>query len=134
MPNGLDGAEAVIEGLIAAAFPTTPLAWANVPFTAPTDAAWLRTTVQWGQGARASKPPPARQTVIGLVQVEVYTPQALGAGAARRLADQVRAVWNSQEVEGVRFGVPSGARETPPETPWYRRLVTTPVSVDELLG
>lgn len=131
MANGLDAAEATIEHLLLAAFPTTPIAWPNVPFTPPTGNPWLRSTVQWGYGALSTKP--GRQTIIGISQVEVYIPQAQGAGKARRIGDQIRAVFNSKDIDGVRFGVPSGPQQTQEEAPWYRRLVTTPFSVDELV-
>lgn len=131
MATGLDLAEAVIESMLTAAFPAVAISFANIPFTPPESTAWLRATIEWGTGALSTKP--GRQTVVGIVQVEVYTPIAQGGGACRRLSDQVRAVYNSKEEDGVRFRVPSGPRQTREDTPWYRRLVVVPFSVDELV-
>jgi hypothetical protein len=131
MPSALDGATRALETRLAAAFPTTPIAWPNVEFAAPVGLLWLRPWVLWAAGALHTMYPERLNVVPGLYQVSIYSPQSLGAGVALTLADQVRTLFRRAVFGGVRCDVPSGPVVLPEEPPWYGVSVSIPFHVVE---
>ena len=131
MASNISDANAVISGLLESAFPSTPIAFPDTPFIAPSSAQWLRLSIVWGDGDLATMGATNRNTIVGVVQVEVYTPPSQGDGANTRLADQVRDVYNRLESSGVRFNVPSAPIHDNTETAWCRRLIRVPFTFDE---
>ena len=90
MPSTLDAAVRALETRLAAAFPTTPIAWPNVEFSAPPGACYLQPWVLWGAGNLFTMAPAKSNRVLGIYQVNVYSPLAVGAGPALDLSDLVR--------------------------------------------
>lgn len=131
MPSALDSAVRALETRLVAAFPTTPIAWPNVEFQAPTGACYLRPWVLWGTGTLFTMGPTRSNRVIGLYQVNIYSPLALGAGVATTLGDQVRDVYNRVDLGLVRCDAPSGPVALEVEPPWYGLAISIPFAVVE---
>ena len=133
MASDLDSAVATIETTLEGAFPALPIAFANAPFKPPSTGNWLDCTVIWGDTFVTTMAPTNRNTAVGVVMVGVQTPLSIGAGAAYRLADTVRDLYNRKEIAGVRFGAASGPRRGPLDSLWHRVVVSVPFTVDELV-
>lgn len=133
MASALMDAQAAIWTRLAAAVPTLAIAYPGTPFTTPVAAPWVRASLVWGDGALSTMGATNRNTIIGLVQLEVYTPAAQGDGANTVLADTLRDVWNRVEAGGVRYMVPSGPRPAQLDSVWFRSLLRIPFSWDELV-
>jgi hypothetical protein len=131
VPTTTQQATAALEMRLAAAFPTTPIAWPNVEFVAPAGLLWLRPWVLWAAGALHTMYPERLNLVPGLYQVSIYSPQSQGAGVALTLADQVRTLFTRAVFGGVRCDAASGPVTLPEEPPWYGVAVTIPFYVVE---
>lgn len=134
MPSALDAAVRALETRLAQAFPTTPIAWPNVEFTAPAGTLWLRPWVLWGLGELLTMRADQMNRVLGLYQVTVFSPLGRGAGPAVALGDQVRDVYNRASFAQVRVRAPSGPVALPVEPPWYSVAVSVPFYVLEPFG
>jgi hypothetical protein len=131
MPSALDGATRALETRLATAFPTTPIAWPNVEFAAPQGALWLQPWVLWGAGQLRSMRPEGLNVTLGIYQVSIYSPLAVGAQPALALADQVRTLYTRAAFGGVRCDVCAGPVTLQGEPPWYAVAVSIPFSVEE---
>ena len=127
--------KATIEQSLVTALPTVPTDFRNVPFTPPAGQAWLRVWVLWGASQRRTMQPTKTNMLLGLVQVDIFTPQSIGEGVGMRLADQVRAVYNRRELSSVRFDVPSGPipleQETINQQIWERSSIRCNFNAEE---
>lgn len=132
MPSALDAATRALETRLADAFPTTPIAWPNVEFEAPPGVLHMRSWTLWGSGQLLSMRPEGLNRTMGIYQVSIYSPLALGAKPALTLADQVRTLFTREAFGGVRCDVPSGPVTLPEEPPWYAVAISIPFSVEEL--
>jgi len=106
--------------------------WANTPDDPPTDGSvWVEPSILWGQGDLRTKD--GRNTIVGVLNVNVFAPAGTGTGTLFDTADDVRDIYNRVEVSGVRFGIPSGPRLVPvkPEARWVQANVSIPFTVDE---
>lgn len=84
----------------------TPVAYDDVAFSIPSDAAWLRLTIQHGMGYQASVGSPGSNQFRreGLVTVQIFTPEGGGAIAAYELADAVTPIFQRLgRVDGIAF-------------------------------
>lgn len=132
MPSALDAATRALETRLSAAFPTTPIAWPNVEFTAQPGQAYLQPWVLWGAGQLFTMGPSHSNRVVGVYQVNVWVPMAKGAGLSLDMSDLVRTTFNRVEVNGVRCDAPSGPAPLEEEPPWYGVAVSIPFSVEEV--
>lgn len=128
-------ASSVLLGRFAAAFPTTPTWWPNTDFRAddfPTDGLWVQIRLRWGAGEAVTMAPDKVNTVHGVLQVWIYTPQNTGDGEALRFAEQVRQVYTRVQIGGVRCGIASGYQASEEYAmSWYAGQVTVPYEIDE---
>jgi hypothetical protein len=131
MPSTLDAAVRALETRLMAAFPDTPIAWPNVEFSAPPGACYLRPWVLWGAADLFTMAPSKSNRVLGIYQVNVYSPLAVGAGPALDLSDQVRSAYNRAVFNGVRCDAPGGPATLDEEPPWYGLAISIPFAVVE---
>jgi len=133
MASALDTARVTIESRIKtlwAADENTTIIWPNDPKDPPASGTWIEPAIVWGDGFLSTKD--GRQTITGVVSINVFGQAGNGFGPVTQSADSVRDMVNSVEVSGVRFGVPSGPRRIPnPESKWVQANVRVPFSVDE---
>ena len=131
MPSTLDAAVRALESRLAAAFPSTPIAWPNVEFAAPPGQCYLQPWVLWGAGNLFTMAPAKSNRVLGIYQVNVYSPLEVGAGQALDLSDLVRTTYNRAVFNSVRCDAPSGPTQIEVEQSWYGLAVSIPFAVIE---
>lgn len=131
MGSSLDGATRALETRLAQAFPTTPIAWPNVEFAAPVGQLWMRPWTLWGTGSLFTMRPEGMNAVVGIYQVSIFSPLALGAALALTCGDQVRDLFNRQMLDMVECNASSGPVTLPEEPPWYGVAVSVPFVVHE---
>ena len=131
MPSALDSAVRALETCLAAAFPTTPIAWPNVEFTAQPGKAYLQPWVLWGAGNLFTMWPSKSNRVVGVYQVSVWVPLGRGAGQSLDMSDLVRTTFNRVVLGTVRCDAPSGPTPLEVEPPWYGAAVSIPFAVVE---
>lgn len=88
-----------IEGLIATTFPTTAIAWQNVPFTPP-NALWIRPVIGYGDEAPVAM---RRDSMVGVVVVEVFAPMGKGAKLALETIETIKTAFYRKRVGNIRF-------------------------------
>lgn len=113
----------------------TPVAWPNVVSTPPEAGPWVRFDIVWGDAEATTMGPAGkmRNTIPGVVFVNVFAAPGKGRGVLNDTADDVRDVFNRLEVSGVRFNVPSGPEPVRGDPEWEQAVVRIPFSVDELV-
>lgn len=113
----------------------TPVAWPNVSFTPPEEGPWVRLDIVWGDAEPSTMGQSGgkRNTIPGVVFVNVFAPIGKGRGAINAEADAARNVFNRFEVSGVRFNVPSGPEPVRGDPEWEQVVIRVPFSVDELI-
>lgn len=122
-------ARVTIETQIAAAFPTTSIAWPNIPFTAP-DGQWLKVDFLWGNGTITTKGASGLNFVTGVLQLAVFEPKDLGDGSLDTLAETARALFNRVRITDIWFGAASGPVRLYEES-WRSLVVSIPFRVIE---
>lgn len=120
---------ATIETAIAAAFPTTPTAWPNVPFTAPAGQ-WLKVDFLWGNGTITTKSPNGLNFITGVLQLAVFERKDGGDGSLDALAESARAAFNRVQLTDIWFGAASGPVRLFEES-WRSLVVSCPFRVLE---
>jgi len=111
-----------------------PIAWDNVPFEPPADAeSFIEPVILWGEGGLSTKN--GRNTIVGVLNINVYVVAGKGYGPMYTIADEIRDIYNRVEVAGVRFGVPSPARSvvSGSDSRWVQGNISIPFTVDEVL-
>jgi hypothetical protein len=135
MPTTPDAATSAIETRLQAAFPQTPILCANRPFTPPLGQPWLKCSIVWGRSLELTMRPTQSNLDIAVLFVDVYVPQSEGAGRQRRLAEQVRALFNRATFADVRCEAASGLvahREDKVNTgAWWVATVKVPFTIVE---
>src|SRR4051812_3390998 len=79
----------------------TPIAWPNYGFIAPTDEPWLSVAIAWGDGVAVTMAPTNRNTITGVLFINCYCVEDEGQGDMLLLADQVRDLFNREEISGI---------------------------------
>jgi hypothetical protein len=112
---------------------TTVVAWPNVAFTPPTDAAWVRFLIQDIDAAQVSYGDPLnnndRYRHIGRVVIQVFTLKGQGDKEARELADTAAGIFRkwSDAGSGVLFRLAPFVRDIPIDEPkWFQINVECP--------
>ena len=144
MSSALNTARSTIEALFLSGITatTTKIAWPNVPYEPPADASsFLEPTVLFGESFLGTKG--GRNTIFGVLSVNIYGIAGLGMGPIESIADAVRNIFNRVEANGIRYGVPSGPKQVPvvtslrfrsrPDAKWVQMNITIPFSVDEIV-
>lgn len=87
-----------------------PLVFNNVPFDASNVDTYIQCVISFGasqyltQGSSTN----ATNLVVGLITINIYTDQGLGAGANFAIGKKVRDLYNRITVSDVRFDPPVG--------------------------
>lgn len=128
-----DAAADAIETAIGIAWgTTTPVAWANVPFTPPTTGSWLKVDLIWGNGFVITKD--GRNVVIGVLQLGIFGPKDGGDGALSALAETARAIFNRKRLANPNADVVFDAMSGPHaafEESWRSLILSAPFQVYE---
>lgn len=135
-----DAAADAIETAVATAWgATTPISWANVPFTTPDTGSWLKVDFIWGGNSVLTKTVPSVggiNSVVGIVQLAVFGPKDQGDGALSALAETARAIFNRKRLASPNDDVMFGAVSAPValfEESWRSLVVSAPFRVYEVV-
>lgn len=75
---------------------TTPIAFENVPFTAPEDGLYVALDIIAGEGIQQDINSNPRHRYVGIIQVRVNVPAHQGSATARTYADTIAGFFRSQ--------------------------------------
>lgn len=112
----------------------TVISWPDVQFTPPSNAAWLKVSILFGDsfptticgnGSGLNKN-------VGSIQLQVYVPKGRGTGAQLdTLAGTMRGIFSRFSGSGLLCGASRDAND--PVTPgaWLTKTITTPFEVQE---
>lgn len=122
MSSTFNDVRAVIEGRIAtemAASPEIQVSYANVPFTPPDAANWIKVQLQFNDNEYFTLRGPTsgfnRQT--GILLVDIFTPVGVGTGANYTIAERVKDLFDRVTVSNVSFDAASGPSAVQPASP-----------------
>jgi hypothetical protein len=109
----LNTIRATIEGRLAtelAAGPVIPVVFHNQPYSPTPNSSWVQCLLSFGvnnyltMGGTTG----SNNSVIGVVVINIFTPQGAGPGANLVIGKRVRNLYNRNIVSGVIFDPPTG--------------------------
>jgi hypothetical protein len=109
----LNSVRATIESRLAtelASVPAIPVVFHNMDYEPAVDASWVQCLVSFGQNEYLSQglTTDSRNRVVGLLLLNIFTPQGNGPGANYVIAKRVRDLYNRVIVSGVYFDAANG--------------------------
>ena len=109
----LNTVRATIEGMLAtelAAGPVIPVVFHNQPYSPTPNSSWVQCLLSFGvnnyltMGGTTG----SNNSVLGVVVINIFTPQGAGPGANLVIGKRVRNLYNRNIVSGVIFDPPTG--------------------------
>ena len=129
MASTLDTHRATIEARIKSNWTETDIAWPNEQYTPDSDP-YIQPTILWGGSGVTTKN--GRNTVTGILHINIFVSRETGTGALYGYADTIRDLFNRDEVSSVRFETPSGPTFVDaPDRAWLQAAVVCPFTVEE---
>lgn len=104
------------------------IAWPDRPFTPPNNAKWLRVDWLWGNGFIEHKGAASGNTIVGVLQLTIFTPKDTGEGARLTLVDTMRSAVNRKTIGDICFSAPSGPTFTT-EPKWRGAIISAPFTI-----
>jgi hypothetical protein len=109
----LNSVRSTIEGRLAtelAGSPVIPVVFHNMDYEPDVDSSWVQCLVSYGQNEYLSQglTLDSRNRVVGLLLLNIFTPQGKGPGANYVIAKRVRDLYNRVIVSGVYFDAANG--------------------------
>jgi hypothetical protein len=136
MASNVSSAAQVIEARLSTQWgATTPILWENATDEPPdVSDGWIRPTILWGDSFLITKN--GRNTIVGVLSINVYTPKNAGMGVSDGYVDDLRDAFNRLKLAGadetIRFGIPTaGQAVTDPSEGWMVKNVSCPFEIDE---
>lgn len=122
MTSTYNDIRAIIEGKIAAEMenaPPYPVAYQNVPFTAPNNLPWVEVFVTFGDNSYATlvEPSPGFNRHNGLVLINIFSPIGVGSGDNYEIGERLKDVFDRQTFSGIIFDAASGPSQVLPAEP-----------------
>jgi hypothetical protein len=106
---------------------TTPIAYENVSFNPPSNSPWIRLFIINGDSGYNTL---NSFRYVGVVTIQVFTPQNGGTNTARKYADTISAIFRGKEFDGLIFRA-STVKSVGISDGWYQVNVTIPFWRDE---
>ena len=136
----LNSIRATIEGRLAtemAKTPPTPVVFHNMPYEPTPNSSWVQCLTSFGAGEYLGQglTTNSQNRIVGLVLINIFTPQGAGPGANYVLGKRVRDLYNRVIVSGVFFDAATGPEvlATPaPEGYFQTQVRVTFESIEEL--
>lgn len=121
-----------IEGLFQTGWgSTTPVAWDNVEYTPVSGTAWVDFRILNGsESAIVISGDQYRN--VGLVNINIFTPEGVGSSSARTLADTAAGIFRGVTVDDITFRAPS-IRTLGVMNGWYQTNLSIPFFRDTLM-
>lgn len=123
-----DSERAAIEGRLKANWTTTDIAYQNVKFNPPNDAAWIRLNILNGEAGYRTINNGIRRP--GVIVVQIFTPINTGTKTIKEYADTILAIFQNKTFSGITCNVAS-VETVAPSNVWQQVNVTVPFWRDE---
>lgn len=114
--------------------PPSVISWPDVPFTVPTNAAWLKVSILFGDSFPTTicGNGSGLNRNVGSIQLQVYVPKGRGTGAQLdTLAGTARGIFSRFSGSGLLCGATRDANDPVTSGAWLVKTVTTPFEVQE---
>ena len=136
----LNSIRATIEGRLATEMgktPPTPVVFHNMPYEPTPNSSWVQCLTSFGAGEYLGQglTTNSQNRIVGLVLINIFTPQGAGPGANYVIGKRVRDLYNRVIVSGVFFDAATGPEvlATPaPEGYFQTQVRVTFESIEEL--
>jgi hypothetical protein len=105
----LNTIRATIEGRLAtelAAAPAIPVVFHNQPYSPTPNSSWVQCLMTFGTNSYLTMD--GDNSVLGVVVINIFTPQGVGPGANLVIGKRIRSLYNRNIVSGVYFDPPTG--------------------------
>jgi hypothetical protein len=105
----LNTVRATIEGRLAtelAAAPVIPVVFHNQPYNPTPNSSWVQCLMTFGTNSYLTMD--GDNSVLGVVVINIFTPQGAGPGANLVIGKRIRSLYNRIIVSGVYFDPPTG--------------------------
>jgi hypothetical protein len=105
----LNTVRATIEGRLAtelAAAPVIPVVFHNQPYNPTPNSSWVQCLMTFGANSYLTMN--GDNSVLGVVVINIFTPQGAGPGANLVIGKRIRSLYNRIIVSGVYFDPPTG--------------------------
>lgn len=105
----LNTVRATIEGRLAtelAAAPPIPVVFHNQPYNPTPNSSWVQCLMTFGTNSYLTMD--GDNSVLGVVVINIFTPQGVGPGANLVIGKRIRSLYNRIIVSGVYFDPPTG--------------------------
>lgn len=127
--SGFAAEEATVRGHLEANWNQTPIAWDNVDYAPTPGQAWIRPDLLTSDVFAASIAEHIRWRHVGRLVIGIFVPKGSGPGFARRLADDLAALFRGLNLGGIRFGGPT-FEPVGVEGDWYHANLDVPLQRD----
>ena len=112
-PSNRNTIRAVVEGRLAtelANSPVLPVVFHNMAYEPTPGSSWVQCLTSFGGGEYLTQGglTDSSNRIVGIVVVNVFTPQGIGSGANYTIAKRIRDLYNRVIVSGVYFDAPVG--------------------------
>jgi len=88
--------------------PLVPVIFNNIAYNSTGVESFVQCQISFGASAYLSQSNDSHNSVFGLILLNTYTPEAIGAGANLTIAKRIRDLYNRQAVSSVIFDAPIG--------------------------
>ena len=123
---------AAIEQRLSDNWPYTQIAWPGVDFDpSATNDWWLRVTPRFGDSSMESMTTGGYNLIVGILYLDLFDKTGNGYGILRERADELRDLFDRQDVGAASFRAASGPEMIRNERGWLHLQVRIPFWVHE---
>ena len=128
--------ESIQSAMRCALAPPIPVVFNNVSYSPTTDTSWVQCLVNFGAGEYLSLGATTNSSnrILGIIVINIFTPQAIGAGVNLEIAQRIRNLYNRVIVSEVYFDAPIGPEvmQASPEGFYQTQVRVTFEFIEEL--
>jgi len=88
--------------------PPIPVVFNNIAYDSTDVESFVQCQVSFGANTYLTQSSDSHNSVVGLILLNIYTPESTGAGANLTIAKRIRDLYNRQTVSSVIFDAPIG--------------------------
>jgi hypothetical protein len=119
-----------VESRLSSNWATTPIAWDNVYFSPPANAAFIRCTVLFGDEQQVSMLNGYRQN--GIIDIAIFAPVGVGTATVYTYADTLSNIFRGKQFSGVSCRGANTTRVPSLEKGWFQLNVSIPFYTDTI--
>ena len=88
--------------------PPIPVVFNNIAYDSTNVESFVQCQVSFGANTYLTQSSDSHNSVVGLILLNIYTPESTGSGANLTIAKRIRDLYNRQTVSSVIFDAPIG--------------------------